>query len=387
MEPSELNIDWQDGKKRVLILGNGLSRRNYYDFINEWAGEVWGCNWVYKELLNNDIHRLDALIGDYQCLKHAIKYKDKELSDTTIYGKAPKTIDLGRVYYPDGFNNQFSDSGTTFVVHALENGYDEIYLVGFDIGGKDLYQHRHHLRNKKSWLRGWRKIAQNHGLQNIYFIGYDHKQIILSEVPDDYYARQYMRGRDHLSSYYNDNTKMDPEYKERVHNQKNEKRSNKVLILGNGKSRGSPDVLRFIKTWQGEIWGCNDIYTEYKQLPRLDRVGVQYERVLNNVAMELLNEGHDLYKIYSNIVTEGYPFPIYLFQDRRDYLTGPQMVLQALYEGYEDIYLAGFDCGGVDYYNRKTRYTQSMITQMKEILIQNGINRFHFLKGVPKVLL
>lgn len=381
MEPSDIeNIDFEDGKKRVLILGNGTSRLYYKNLPSIWKSEIWGCNWVYKEYINNELPRLDALIGDYVCLKQAVKH-EKIMRNVTVYGKAQKSLDLHpSVKYPN-VGKYFSDSGTTIVKHALANNYDEIYLLGFDLGGPDIYQYRHHLKNKKNWVENWRKIAKEFTLKKIRFIGYDHKKNILDEMPNDYYAQLYLRGRDHLEGYYEEN-QVDPYYQETANGQQNIKKSNQVIILGNGKSRLQADVIRFIKTFQGEVWGCNEIYKEIKNLPRLDRVGVQYSSVLHKIT----RVDHK-FSIYSNAVIGGYMETIKVFQDNRNFLTGPHMILQALYERYDKIYLVGFDFGGVDVWDRKMLYSKRLQEEMKTIIQENGISRFHFVKGLPKFLL
>ena len=37
--------------KKVLILGNGESRKKYMGFVQEWKDEIWGCNSIYLELI------------------------------------------------------------------------------------------------------------------------------------------------------------------------------------------------------------------------------------------------------------------------------------------------------------------------------------------------
>lgn len=311
---------------------------------------------------------------------------DKELKDVKVYGKSEKSLDLKGVKYPKGPKNKLSDSGTAFVIHAIEEGYDEIYLIGFDLGGKDIYQHKHHLRNKKSWVKNWRYILEKYGLDKVHFIGYDHKKILLSKLPDDYYAKQYMRGKDHLENYYTEIAdNYSEEYKNKASKQYNNKKSNRVLILGNGKSRNSTDVKRFIKNWTGELWGCNKIYTEYTMLPKLDRVGTVYNNILNDIRNEK-EKKNVKYEIYTDI--EDGEQDVKLFQNLSiSNLTSTKLIEQAIYEEYEEIYLAGFDFGGINCYNRKTTNHRKMIREMKDIIFTYGINRFHFLKGIPKILL
>jgi|GEM_PF-2203375 len=382
------NIDFDDGKKRVLLLGNGISRNNFSSIYSIWKGEIWGCNWVYKEYLEKKIPRLDVLIGDYVCLKVANQLRKKELKNTLFLGKSQKSIEMGNVEYPKGFKNQFSDSGSALTVHAIESGYEEVYLLGFDLGGRDIYQKRHHLRNKKSWVKSWRKVNKLYGLSNIYFIGYDHKKYIQGTLPEDYYAKLYMRGQDHLGSYYRKKEIiLTEEDKKLIAKQKNNKKGDTILILGNGKSRREARALRFIQNWRHEIWGCNEVYTERKQLPSLDRVGAGPRNVFDNITRNYENLSYD-FDLYISSITAEYPYSyLKFFQDVRGYTVGSQMILQALYEEYEYIYLIGFDLGGQDVYGRKTKGKDRMVGELREIIDQHGLSRFNFITGVPKILM
>jgi hypothetical protein len=390
MELSDIaKIDFDDGKRRVLILGNGISRYYYNNIYDIWKDEIWGCNWVYKEYIKGGIPRLDALIGDYSCLKYAHRYKNKELKNTVIYGKNERSIDLGDVRYPKGDKNRFRDSGTTIVAHAIESGYDEIYLLGFDLGGRDIYQKHHHLRNKKSWIDSWRRIDARYELDKVYFIGYDHKKTIQSDIPNDYYAQMYMRGRDHLENYYKVDRLplLNKEEIEKIENQENNRVSTSVLILGNGKSRTEGTVKRFISNWRGEVWGCNGIYKEAKFLPNLHRVGIiDDSRMINDLYTFIYEKSYN-FDIYTYDFKDGFDIDIKVFQDNRKFLVGQQMILQALYEEYDSIYLAGFDFGGVDAFNRKTKGNDRMVREMRNIVDEFGLDRLHFVRGVSKVLL
>jgi hypothetical protein len=302
------------------------------DFVQKWDGEIWGCNSIYLEIASGDIPRLDTFIGDKPALLEALEYKKKYgfnyrvIAKTNAMEKIPGTVKLP-------IPRQFvGDSGSTLVVIALTEGFDEVCLVGFDLGGKDMYVKNHEKRNKSRWIKNWRRINQYFGLEKIHFIGKDHKPFILSNEPEDKYAKVYMYGGDHLSE----------------DDQSNDKMSKKVLVLGNGKSRLETGVKTFIDSWDGEIWGCNWIFKDHMQFPRLDRVGTVHEEVAREAYVYKLKEELP-FEVYAKKSIEGYPY-VKLFKDKRGWSSGSLMLLQALFEEYEEIQLAGFDFGGPDVY-------------------------------------
>lgn len=34
----------------ILLIGNGISRLLFQDFIDKWQGEKWVCNYAYKDV-------------------------------------------------------------------------------------------------------------------------------------------------------------------------------------------------------------------------------------------------------------------------------------------------------------------------------------------------
>jgi hypothetical protein len=223
--------------KKVLILGNGKSRLKYKDFVKKWDGEIWACNRAFLELASGDIPRINRLTGDSDALVIASEYRQKHGLKFEIYIRKPfqgehvrgekKLFTINPKY--------IKDSGTTWVCQALIEGYDQIYCVGFDLGGPDIYIAQHEKLNKKIWVERWRQIAQDFGLDKIIFVGLDHKPFILSNKPSDTYAKQYM----------NNNISQPRQFKQ----------LDTVMILGNGASRLKQ--LQFINEWKGEIWAYN----------------------------------------------------------------------------------------------------------------------------------
>jgi len=185
--------------KSVLILGNGVSRLRHKPFVQHWPGEIWGCNNVFKELITKDIPRLNVLTGDHDALKEASAAIDKYKFAYRIFSKRPQNIALPHVEKLDNIPAMYvRDSGSTLTVKALVEGYEKIYLAGFDLGGYDIYVDDLHTQNKTNWIQHWRKIAKSYGLDRIEFIGKDHKKYLLSDEPDNKYWQLYSQGINHL---------------------------------------------------------------------------------------------------------------------------------------------------------------------------------------------
>jgi hypothetical protein len=177
--------------KKVLILGNGLSRMSFVEFIEQWKGEVWGCNYCYIDWG----HKLTRLTGHVRVMEEAILYRKKYKLNYEIWGG-----NLGHIKSDKQFtcDKQFQkDSGTTLVAQALTEKL-KVYCLGFDLGGRDIYSPGHHLVDKTSWIIRWRILANFFGLDNIIFIGYDHKPFLLSKKDAKDYYRKYIRGKPHI---------------------------------------------------------------------------------------------------------------------------------------------------------------------------------------------
>jgi len=318
--------------REVLILGNGVSRLDHMKFINNFEGEIWGCNSVYKEVANGMIKRLDAMTGDRVALKEAIRVKEQNNFTYKIWSRGSLTHTLQGTQLIGIEPKYIYDSGTTLVCKALLEKYDKIYLVGFDLGGADLYVKGHETRNKSSWIVRWRKIASEFSLDNIEFLGYNHKEFILSNKPIDTYAKVYLRGHNHL----------DVDYESTI------SASNDVLILGNGKSRAT--LHEFISSWSKELWVCNEAYEETKTKGySVTRVCSVHNEMICEAYDHKLKYGTD-YQLWSRWPVEGLEGKHHRFREQRGWCTGALSVCQAILEDFEKIYLAGFDFGGPDLY-------------------------------------
>ncbi len=117
--------------KKVLILGNGTSRLQLKDFIQSWKNEIWVCNTGFLEY--EILPRID-----YVCSVHR-----EVVEESKIFATEHK------LFYKTISNCTYSDeqfkrtegwsTGNLALAEALEKNYDEIHLIGFDFGGKDVY--------------------------------------------------------------------------------------------------------------------------------------------------------------------------------------------------------------------------------------------------------
>lgn len=327
--------------RKVLIVGNGVSRLQHKNFIDNWQDELWVCNSAYKEFGHRK--NLSRIIADASTMPVVVNW-------AKVSGTGARLVTTERVHelleptiaeYVDVLttpSNLQNDSGTSLVAQALQERYDEVYVAGFDLGGKDIYVPNHEKKSKTIWVECWRRIAKKYSLERIKFVGHDHKPFILSSKPTDTYAKVYTRNQDHIKTMEN--------FVERK--KKSRKLSKGVLILGNGVSRTK--LKEFLNKWDGEIWACNWAFKEAFELPRLDRIGSVHKNVLERA--EKYKKDHNLsYSLYGRDVSglEEIAVP---FDEQRGWSTGSLMLVQALKEGYKKILLAGFDMGGPDIYQQ-----------------------------------
>lgn len=112
-----------------------------------------------------------------------------------------------------------------------------------------------------------------------------------------------------------------------------------VLILGNGISRlqYAHEIVDYLLKYSGELWGSNHVYVEYG--PWLDRVNGHADVVLQAEHWKQLH-GYTYRVIKSNDYKE--------LPEKLRGNSGIFLVSQALYDGYKEILLCGFDFGGKD---------------------------------------
>lgn len=183
--------------KRVLILGNGLSRLLFHAEIEAYEGEVWGCNFCYLEYP----HKLTRLAGHVQTMIAAQALAHETGLSMRVYGGNQGSYPESHCTHtcPPWF---YKDSGTTLVADALEEGFELVEVCGFDMGGADVGSPRHWRMNKTSWIGRWRKLYDHY--QNrwcVRFWGQDHLPVITTsdgKVLSSYVAA-YRSGAPHIT--------------------------------------------------------------------------------------------------------------------------------------------------------------------------------------------
>lgn len=177
-----------DVENTVLILGNGISRLLFHDFIKNWKGQIWGCNFIYLDFAEE----LDIITGHYDVMRLA---KEERTDNNYKYKIMCKGI-AGDFGYrgPVRFSK---DSGSTLIAHAMHDGYNVI-VAGFDLGGPDIYSHDHSTLNKANWVLRWRGLVETYGFRRIKFLGFNHMPFIRSnENPNEYFIK-YNKGESHI---------------------------------------------------------------------------------------------------------------------------------------------------------------------------------------------
>jgi len=121
--------------KHILILGNGVSRIEKRDQINSWPGELWVCNWAFKEDFGIPIRRIGTVHAEV--IKEAHRYRQYHKVKYEIWSKPElkrPEID-GYFLLKKGWA-----TGNMMIAQAILEGNSDITLAGFDFGGKDIYQ-------------------------------------------------------------------------------------------------------------------------------------------------------------------------------------------------------------------------------------------------------
>lgn len=183
--------------KKVLIVGNGISRLKFADQIESYEGEIWASNYAFRDfpaIITRLNGHTDPLVEAWAWKQeHGFKY---EIYAGPIARKNPywKTFSCPPKWH--------RDSGTTNVAQALFEGFDQIDLVGFDLCGADVHSPGHERVDKTSWVVRWSEIAQEWGLDKLNFWGHCHKEFILSVLESPIrakdYARDYKARRPHI---------------------------------------------------------------------------------------------------------------------------------------------------------------------------------------------
>jgi hypothetical protein len=178
-------------------MGNGISRLLPYnsDFIKNWEGELWGCNYAFLTHGN----QLTRLSGHRDIIKEAKIYRDNNRLQYKILARFYRRDNVAEIEItcPQELTK---DTGTSIVAQALEEGWEKIYCIGFDIGGRDIHTPFLYKQNKQNWVKRWRTIFKYYGHERVEFIGFDHKKYLLSK---DHYSKYYLKYRKNIP-HFND---------------------------------------------------------------------------------------------------------------------------------------------------------------------------------------
>jgi hypothetical protein len=114
----------------ILILGNGVSRLPFDMDIRKWPKTLWGCNRSYLDYGKE----LDGLFGHEEVMKEAERYRVINGLHYEILGTSENPFTCKDLFR--------KDTGTTLVAEALTRGM-RVNVVGFDLGGLDVYSQGH----------------------------------------------------------------------------------------------------------------------------------------------------------------------------------------------------------------------------------------------------
>lgn len=179
-------------KENILILGNGISRLAYESFIMNWNGEMWGCNRAYIDYGK----KLTRIAGHSEVMHDAKMYREKKnLKYKIIGGHLGEDPSADFLFTCD--KKYQENTGSALAAEALTLGAN-IIVIGFDMGGKDVYSPAHDVIKKNCWVTRWRWMLQEFGEEKIHFIGHDHKPFLLSNKPASEYWEQYGSGKPHI---------------------------------------------------------------------------------------------------------------------------------------------------------------------------------------------
>lgn len=124
----------------VVVVGNGISRttNNWQEVVKPYLRsdvKLWVCNWAFQESFFKPIDRVGTVHPEVIRMAYARKRSTRAKYE--IWSKA----ELRRPSIDKYFSLRKGwSTGNMLVAQALHEGYRHILLVGFDFGGKDIYQ-------------------------------------------------------------------------------------------------------------------------------------------------------------------------------------------------------------------------------------------------------
>lgn len=151
--------------------------------------------------------------------------------------------------------------------------------------------------------------------------------------------------------------------------------SQSVLIVGNGISRLLYEDV--ILGWDGEVWGCNNIYRERAIAPKLTLLAGHTE-VLAEAAEYRDKHGLKYQTLCGLLGQKGFDRPATCPSEFRKN-SGTTLVAQALHDGFDAV-LCGFDMGGPDIWSpgMERQHKQVWVRRMRDVVRRYGPSRVRF---------
>ena len=147
-----------------------------------------------------------------------------------------------------------------------------------------------------------------------------------------------------------------------------------VLVLGNGGSRLQYDGL--IRSWQGEIWGCNRVYTDYGH--QLARIATDSILMLQEIHRYRDETGADFETWAWGKVADAGSDRRFTSPGTLRANSGAMLAMQAIEEGHS-VALCGFDMGGPDIYLGDLGSKPGWLQKWRAIVRHYGPDRFRFI--------
>ena len=170
----------------MLIVGNGVSRLAYRKEIEEFDGDIWIFNNAFKERWLAGI--ATRWFGEKQLIPIAREFKEKNGYKYEIWSN-----EGGDKRFLAGVRS--ADSGSTAGQQSLMEGFD-VWCVGIDMGGYDIYCPGHEKLNKTIWAFRWKRLMIEYR-NKIHWIGEDHTEN-MKQGKFGKYADLYRNGKFHL---------------------------------------------------------------------------------------------------------------------------------------------------------------------------------------------
>ena len=121
-------------ESNVFVLGNGTSRLRFdLEKLRE-HGFIYGCNAIYRDFIPDKLFAVDtAMIKEF----HMNKVFEKTEICIPI-GKFKSCSDYsGGMTALDGHRRKGTGCGFTALNNAIADGFENIYMIGFDLHPKD----------------------------------------------------------------------------------------------------------------------------------------------------------------------------------------------------------------------------------------------------------